>query len=509
MIKKNKIFSKFQENLAYIWAILIILLVFLINNVFPAEIITSEVCRNNNCKGVAGFSNLSAGNPVYYVNDVFKSESGKYYRMTFWEKSDSDSKVKVKIATTLSKEKELDVIEFNKNETETLKEVLFTANGEYSDIIFEKNNRNDKANIFIEDIRISKLDISSEKEFSRLRPVISGETSFDVEDQKQLGDSNSYSQLSQPDIILGQIFKPQISFMTGVDLDLDVIKQNNGGGKSYRLELRQADFSGGVPEIVGKVLRYLEFSPEDIEKYRKEDGKFHFPLPSHLDTDKYYFIGINNDKFHVDKFDFLRPKGNRDEDGYKEGSVVIKKSGQTYLVPGDLYFVIYGSDFSEYEGTKILSKTTIEDIGMDKGLFRFQSSGNVYDLADIDSSTSDVDFDYEKESVFGTATTKNESYYIYKLETVFPARKINVYANKADLDWNDVSLSYSGDGKKWEEIPSEKEESAFGLQTFNSSFLWSYPQKTFYLKVSPRDVSSEEKSYGIKNLKVEAELVFN
>ncbi|MCX6763199.1 MAG: hypothetical protein NTZ97_00480 [Candidatus Moranbacteria bacterium] len=431
-------------------------------------------------------------------------------------KSTKDSRIIIETTNPLDEAKEIKTIDVPKSNTDLFQEMLFPTDGNrtYSDILFEKTNKTDGANISVSDIQISKLNVISDKEFANFKPTIKGEIDYNIPLLEQTVNSRNFDQLKDPDIIFGQLFKASADYITAIELDMDIIKQSNNGGSNYKLQLREVNYEeGGPPEIRSIVLADLGFSVDDLAKYRQADGKYKFPLFAKVEKDKYYFIGIDNGKIDANQFNYLRLKGNPNGEIFQDGILAVKTKGLTYSTTGDLYFKFFGIKFNEYNGTRILGGTVISDIGRGKGTFKYQPRGNGYDLADLNSYTSDISFDSVKKSFEGEIKTNQASDFSYKFETIFPFAKFHIFAKQPDVTWNQTSILYSFDQKNWQEIPSieaneilPNEQKIQGIQAFDSTISELIPKNIIYLKFQPKNIDPEKKSWGIGNFIFEADL---
>jgi hypothetical protein len=498
-----------KKNVRYFLAALAIIAMFFISRSFPAQVITSESCAGGNCQAILDSPNLTRENPSYYVNDAMKSGPGQYYRLTFLTRTNKDTKIAVKITNPSDEDRELKTLELKKSEKNNFQEILFSTDNKYSDILFKKTDASDGADTNISSVQISKLEINSERDFANLKPAIRGEINVDSADQSQRDNSYVFNQLKDPNTILGQIFKPQADYIASVTLDMDIVKQDNNGGKKYKFELREAEFDGRVPEITSRVLSSVDFTVENAERYRQADGKFNFPILAKLDPEKYYFIGINNGNVAVDKFNYLRLRGTQDSKKYADGTVAVKTKGKTYSAVGNLYFITHQLSFSRYQDKKILSGEIIEDIGKPKGLFTYKSMGNIYDLADLEEYSPDIEYDDDKKTLAGTIEAGADSYMIYKFDTIFPASKIRITGKQASADWDKVSISYSPDSISWKEIPdnitNDSNNPDNNLQYFDYSWNINPAIDEIYVKIVSRE-SQDGKRYGVKDFKVEADI---
>ena len=451
----NKAINFIKNNIRYFFVIMVLVLFFFINRAFPADVITSESCAGGKCPMVLVTPQLTDEQPFYFANDIFKSTAKEYYRLTFQTKTSADSKISVKITNPLNEEKEIKNLDLSRFKESEFQEMLFSTNDNqnYTDLLFEKLDKNDGAEISITGIQITKLNITSDKEFASFKPTIKGDVDYNVSLLDQLVSSYGFDQLNDPDIILGQIFKSPADYITEIVLNLDIIKQSNNQGKKYDLDLREINYEeDGPPEIRSITLASLEFSITDLDKYRQSDGKYKFPLFARVEKGKYYFFGLDNQKTEPNQYNYLSLKGNRDSEGYSEGSVVVKTKGESYSAVGDLYFKIFGIKFTKYNGKKVLGGTVISDIGKSKGTFKYQPKNNIYDLADLDSYSRDIYYDTDKKALVGTNIENKESSLIYKFETIFPFTQFRIFAKQADINWSEISISYSFDKDEWIEI---------------------------------------------------------
>lgn len=509
--KLAKIWAKIKGNQRYAWAFLVLLAVFFINQSNPSEVITSEICQEENCKKSILEANLTDNSPRYFVNDLFNSREGDFYRIIFHLSSNQKTSLSVFATNPLDQDKKLKDLEID---GELTQEVIFSSDGSYTDLSFQKNDPRDGADISVGQISISKMNITSEKEIAELVPTIIGDADREIEDQKQLEDKHSFPQLKSPDIIFGQVFWPEMDYITKISLDLDVVKQGNNGGKKYALELREVEYeSADVPEIKSSPLAIIKFSFDDLEKYRQENGKFIFPLVAKLEQGKPYFIGINNDRADISEFNHLIPKGSSEKSAYPKGTLAVKFNKNSYSVPGSLYFKTYGFKVREYNGISILPGAIIEDRGKGQIFYSYQNQENDYELLNINSYLGNIGFNDEKSAITGEIdpSAVDTPYFTYKFETIYPVKNWSISGIQGDILWNKIRLSYSYDQKEWNDIPSQISQAKEnqGYQIFDYLMKEKgVDKKTVYLKIDPeKDKLPEQTSFGIKNLRFQAELL--
>lgn len=149
-----------------------------------------------------------------------------------------------------------------------------------------------------------------------------------------------FLQLKEEETILGQIFRADESFINEIELDLDIVKQHNNGGKEYKLTIKEVKQKGWDFDIKKKPLRKIEFSVNDLGKFRQKNGKYRFPVSLKTRIGKEYFIGIDNEQMQVDRFNHLILRGSKNSDSYEHGSAAMRRGGETFMLEGDLYFKI-------------------------------------------------------------------------------------------------------------------------------------------------------------------------
>lgn len=503
MQKIKVLWNNIKENQRYIWAILVLLAVFFINYTFPAEVITSENCAQGKCEKLILEPQLSDSEKRFYKNDAFVSQKNEFYRVIFQTETNQDTLIKLFATNPLDQDKFVKDFELKKADGRKFQEAVFQTDQKYTDFLFEKTNL-DGAKVYLKNIKISKLGVKSEKELAELQPTIFGNINFEKLIQKQEKNEVAFKQLMEPNIILGQVFQAESDFIGEIEMDINIIKQGNGSGNSYVLDLREADFDGMTPTITSRRIATLKFSSATIEQYRQEDGKFRFPILASVKNGDYYFIGLDNQKVEVNKFNYLSPRGSAENSSYSNGSMAVKFKGDSFPAQGSLYFKIFGADFKEIEGKKVLFGATIEYLGNRQALYKYQPDEGRYIFSDFYSSTADIDFNQDDFSLFGSANEEFGSEIVYKFETIHPFKTFRVYAEKPKPEWKNASIFYSFNDKDWIKIPSQDSED--GSQKFEFKQLEKIPKDTIYIKISPQNPWPEEGSYGIKNFRFEADL---
>ena len=507
----KQLFNKLMQNQRYFWAFLVLIAMFLINRSFPAETITSESCEEGKCRNVIEDPSLSDEKLSFYINDAFDSNPNEYYRLTFEVRANQKTSVDAFITNVLDQDKKIGSFAIENPNINVVREIIFKSDKKYSDLFFKKENAEDGADVLIDQISLSKLNLGSDQDVAKLAPTFIGGMDMAVEDQTQTKNDYNFEQLKDPKVVFGQIFTPETDYITGVSLDIDIVKQSNNGGKGYDLELRDVDMESDAPIIKSNPIATLSFSVNDMERYRQENGKFLFPLLVRVQPGKEYFIGINNARINTDKFNYLIMKGTRENNAYPDGQLAVKFQKQSYTVTGSLYFKTYGSELKKYNGVAVLPGAIIEDLGQGKTQFLYKSLSNDNELNNLAFKTDDIQFDGDRKAVAGKISDASDSYFIYKFETVFPFSGFRVLGNQADPAWNEIKVSYSFDNQNWQEIFPfvQKDGNSQDYQKFNSQIAEkNLGQKAVYIKVEPqKDKYPSQDIFGLKDFEFRADLI--
>jgi len=459
----NKAKEFFKKNSRYIIATLILLLVFLINRgLFIKETITTEDCSKGNCPTtVVEEPSLSDKSAFFYIDDLMQNKEKGYYRLTFKARSNENSSMILKLVDFAENEASIKKYSLTKNSKYSYEEFNLYYDGNFPLILFEKENFNDNSKIYIKEVGISKLNITNEAEFKNLKPTIIGETDFDAIDQKQIDDSSyKLPWLKEENTSIGQIFKADSEYISGISFKLDITKSIDPGSRKYILSLQKVSYDGNSIKKASDSLTSLNFSvASSIEKYRQGNGSFLFPIFAHLEKGSYYWVSISNSNVNVNDFDFLTFRGSKNENSYPDGSAAMKKGKEIYTIDGDLYFIVHSASFRSEGSERILSGAKIEDLGKGLGSYSYQTKGTSSDALDLDPSSSDVNFDGERKIL--RANVKEENSLIYKFSTIYPIIQFYFKGQQIKSNWNKIKVFYSLDKENWIALPFIEENDNF------------------------------------------------
>jgi len=530
----NKIREQYEKNTRYILALFVLLVTFIINqHFFNYKKITTEDCKGGKCLSEnTENSQLSAKNPFYYFEDTKIIAADKFYRLIFREKSTLDSTVVIKLAKQSDEEKEIRLMDLPKSEDFSYQEIVFQTHDNFSSLFFEKKNPNDGAEVFLDEIKLSQLNISSENELASLKATLIGESNFDLVNQEQTTDASYKFPPFIQKTVMGQIFRSDSDYMSGIRVNFDITKEEELSSKRYVVKIKKIisdnDFQDNGIKIKDIPAANFSCPVEDLEKYRQLNGTFKFPLFARLEKGAYYFVSVDNKEAGNNKFNYIQLRGSKDDNSYSEGTAAVMIGNQVYKIDGDLYFAIYGAEFRENSANqKMLTGSTIEDLGKNEGAFNYRTSGTPTDLLDIATSSNDIDFNSGKKIIYGSFDT--DSYYIYDINTPYPLKRLFIEATQATANWPKVKIFYSFDQKKWAEIPftlqnevppistNSTQDSTLNNPSANDKNLVQIFKteidgvgllnKVFLkIKPDPTDIGSGN-YYGIKNLKITGYLI--
>jgi hypothetical protein len=481
----------------------------------------------------------------YFVDDLFADQESGYYRLTFQEKSDKAEKVLLKLNAYAGKEIQIGEFILDPSNEFRSREVLFFLPEGFDGLLFQKENSSLAGNVFIETVNISRLNAANLSEATSLKKTIIGKTNTSAIESSQLGADYSFLGLKEAKSTLGQVFQANDAIISAVAMKIDINKNVNPGSRQYVLSLREVEYDKKKKSVslIGPVLFDLSFSASSIEKYRQIDGSFLFPLYGALEKDKYYFVSLDNSKVEVGEQNYLELRGSQDSDSYPNGFVVMKKNKNLSIADGDLYFKIYGANYSLEDEAKILNGARIEEFGKGMGKYSYATTGKFMDLLDLSSASPGTDFSDSYRVIYAPA--KDNASFSYIVNTIYPMGSVNFSATQLKAGWKKIKVSYSFDQNNWVDLPSsEKAEIAKpeddlladqsgatdsgesdnsnsnsaidiysdatvqeNVQVFNADIVPPKEAQTVYFKITyDQTDKSKGRYFAIKNLKVTADL---
>jgi len=484
---------------------------------------------------------------VKIIDYVNKLEEGGFYKLSFLARNLSSAEKNLAInVVEKGKSQNLGKVNLEANNGVQRAEFNFQAENSGPDLVFTTND-GVKADVWIDDIMVEKLNINSADEIGKIDPAIFGSTSrFNVDRSQTESDGDSGDFFSKPNVKMGQIFSPTQELISG--LALKIQKVGTGGSGNYLLQIREYDDRLGVISDEPIASRYIytdyassvldeikekeqqmreeaaqkekdilegaipndetvdwyppEFTQQQIDesKAKKRQSKLelaiaemkgsfntvyeiNIPITAKLDTNKKYWIGVDNAKVKSDKKNYLKVFYNSSlEAGNEPG--FISKQPNVWQEFYSLWFKTFYPRQNTVQSKELLSGAVISDFGGGKFIYRYKFddldytalSGfpgrKIYDI---------YDGSYEKSSELGNFELSYDQFTTYKFNTVYPAKKIII----REMAYNQsLAIDFSTDGENWEEVfadnPAEDNQKI-------TPFAINPEEKTnvFYLRIRP------------------------
>lgn len=502
MLKKSREISNWiYKNIRYGVAAAIFVTILVANNSFLRSDINLTNADECPVKSLNQASVLSRKKNIYQLNNIINSEKGDYYRLVFKGKADKDTSIRISLSGLSSSPLPVKTLEIKKSEGYNAMEAVFSTPDVYSDLIFEKTEDTDTL-VYLTDYKIERLKISSDKELSELKPIISGWPEI-MRTPLQIDDATfTFNQLRERNVLIGQIFQSNNKFISAVELG--ITKEGTGGEGHYNVQLHELEMNNGTPRIIDEPLAQIEFSACDIESYRQKNGNVVLPLVAKVSPEKKYLLALDNSDVETNSVDYLSLKGSSKEHLYNEGGILTKSKQKWILSAGDLYVIIHGGKFKVANDKVVVPGSLVEEIGKGEARFTYQDSAVAADLLNIEEKSPDVSFNSGKNVVLGK--TKQDSYYTFAFNTFYPIEKF-IFKGNQFASSHKVKVHYSFNKKDWKEIPYASNTK---YQLYNATIEGDLISRQIYVKIMPDlEQKSEKKIYGLKGLMLEAKLKTN
>ena len=554
MIKKiiTKSANLFNGNRKYFFVLVIFALVLYLNNF--GRPIYSQPTTNKDLYEDRSPAISSAS--VAYEVPLSNIRTGDFYRLVILCKSrpenitldpslpldgqelnnqglhDSDLKISLVSKTTkkrLIKEiKVLNTLDYN------LDQFVFPVDDIYTKLLIEKKDSNDTNQIFLKSIEVMRLDTVDFAQAQATKPYVLGATNFAgaIADISESGDRLLHTFSRKKTEIVGQIFKAESDYLSGVSFSLDV--KGKGGYGSYFVELHEVDQVDGKFKVNPSVIEKVEFHAYDPLSFLDQNDEWRFPLVHKLKKGSYYFAGINNDLSRSNRSNYLSVRGYEDGNKYKDGEALLIDDGGNSTILGDLHFRAFDAQYSEYSGERVLTNASIEDLGGGRGYYNYQSAGNFSDYLDLDSfllpnlAADKVFYNQKERTVLGTA--QDNTSFTYKFYAGSLIKNFTFEASQVGESYFNSRVSYSFDNQNWQELENsvatasnenddstpiilkkdisvaEKEDQALN---FKQSISGNGKSSVVYIRITydPNDNGKQEGLFGLKNMNLRAELV--
>ena len=232
-----------------------------------------------------------------------------------------------------------------------------------------------------------------------------------------------------------------------------------------------------------------------------------------IEKGKIYFVGISNTEVKFNVFNTLTIYSNG---AGIDGKIVSSVKGKTSEKTGNLYLKVYGAAYIEAGDEKVLTGAKIFDNGDKTGRYVYEQKGNFSDYLDLYQSAIKVSNSIFYDSVQNGISAKgeNDNAFIYKIDTIYPFKKLKLEADQPGGDFTNSLVYYSFDNVNWLEIKNDSEKDMTtqdrDMDRFQGLLQGDGNTKIVYIKVTYDKEDAREKTihlFGLKNLKVNAQLI--
>lgn len=490
-----KIVKFIKKNTSYFIAGSILIIVLIYSGSIP------EVKKIEDNKDI--FRESSEEDNTFFVLDrenlektqknILSSNKNDFYRLSFEAKSLlKDEEIVILTVSQMGEEKEIGRAKLIKKDNYENFEFIFGTDDYYKGIVFRRNldnyqnNEWDDNRIYINQIKISRLNVENQQQAENLRKTFFGDNN--IENVYLISKEEEFD-LSQEGQRFCKAFNSSGGFLTAITFNFDQI--GNGGMGNYRLEIRDEDEKDG--KRIGKVIEKERFSINDLNEVMRRKNSYKINFSLNLEENKKYFICINNKKIKTDKNNYLK---------------IIHLEEEK--IPENSFFLLEMEKNIITDNGKVLSNNaTIEDLG-DILIYKYKNRGEDIDILDVYKTKGDAKFSKDKETIIGKIQKGN--YIIYKFDTIFPFEEMNIKLKELGGKEEIVDLNYSFDGENWRgfdldnkegvnEITRNDQDHSFIIENENEE------NTEFYLKEGCLKSSENKKNvFGLKELEIVAEL---
>lgn len=458
---------------------------------------------SKDCCIVTKESTLNNQKPGVFIQSIDSFKIGNFYRFILKAQVIRDTTISVYLANSVTGETILiGTMGINDGANYLTEELIFKVENKFDGIVLQKQNPSDDAEIFIQDFKVSLLNIKMEKEIAKLKPSILGST---LAGQKFLEKnlSNKYiNQINKNGILFGQVFIAESDIVSAIVFDPEILDLDDIGDTDYTVELRKAYKEGEILHLHSEIIESVVLSRKKIKDYYSDEGNVvRIPLSNYIFEGEYYFIGVKRSNANYIERDYLDFNQDFDNRYFDQRTYEFVDGHINEIIDNPYYFKLLGLFPTDYTEQLTPSGVILEDLGGGIGKYTYKSLGGQEELFDIIRSDEDVEFDSDRKLVFGRSSKEGKSYFEYKFDTIYPVDVIKINARQADPGWRKTSVFISFDQKNWNPISWKDEDS---IQVFSQEIKTKQRLSTFYIKILPEN--SGNGKYGIKDLFIEAKL---
>lgn len=503
---------KFDKKYWMLFAVLVLLILYQKIHFSTNE---NMICPSENSIIAGGYS-LQADQTSYTVANILNSKAGDYYRINFKMQQVSkscDSGQNIDCGTTQQTKVDINLLGQNGNKTKIQEiafdqdnqphafEFVFKTDASYRDLEFHRiANEGTPGPIKVdEDIRLTRLNVTSDSELVTLRPTQSGEPkSYNSSPDLSVDKSKAIYSFNHSGQTLGQTFRAQSSEMSGINLKLLFPTSGNG---LYHLSLHQIDGNNIDKHEITSFDFNINFA-QCAYQASLLSKIYQFTLIAKLQTGKEYAVLLDDNNVSVSLIHKLQVFG-FESNQYNDGQAGNVKR---YIMDNDIGDTYFSIIYPEKRNENLAHGAIIEDLGGGTSEYQFQNKGLASDVLDITySAGTSVVYDKNQQAI--TAPAKDDNSFVYKIDFTSMPKNIFIHANDIGGNYVNSTLEYSFDQSNWQKIDSEFD---YNSPYFFDKILNQDLGRILYLKVSYDKADAGYKNikyFGLKTLKVNAETI--
>lgn len=380
-------------------------------------------------------------------------------------------------------------------------EIVFAADDNYRDIIFERSNLKEKSQIDYSNIRISPINCGNVQCIEKLMPTINGKNQKIVQSFSSGKVAEELVKFNRKNQLIGRIIQPDSDQIESVDLAINKI--GTGGLGDYKIALFNVEPKKSDWQIRTSAVSTLYFTADDLTEYQIGNSLYRFPLAVKTQKGEKYFLGVSNSeaKFNsLNNLSVLLSDGN-----YPGGEKITSESLD--LINKNIYLVANSVEYASDFESKFLINSKLEDLGSGDGLYSYHFSHSSADFLDIDSIfyNGDNGLVYRDSITDGISIPAlSDAGVIYKFDTLYPFSRFFIKISQLSGDFTTGSIYYSYDSSNWEPVSSLEDDQ----NKFEKILIGDGKNHQVYLKMipNPNDKNKTIKLFNIQNIDVSAKV---
>lgn len=514
--KIQKFFILMKRNFRYIFVFILLVSVYLFGGNY--ELKKDQILTKKNKLAERNIYNMFSSDEYIEAKDQISTKQDTYYRLSFDVKAlpdlnklrlennssleDSDKIIiNVSLREVLGDKKQIGQITISTNNRLVSEDIIFVADGNYRDIIFQRFDKKEKNQINYSNIRLSPINCNSVQCIGKIIPTINGKNQKFIQSFHSGEVLKGSAKFYWNNQLIGRIIQPDSDQIESVDMAINKI--GSGGLGSYQIVLFKIGPVGGNMQIEASPTSTFHFFADDLADYQVGDNLYRFPLTAKLQRGEKYFLAISDigAEFNsLNNLNILLSDGD-----YLENEII--SSSIFRLTNKNIYLVVNSIDYvSGFDG-KLLINSKIEDLGNGQGLYSYHFSHSSADFLDIDHILGQgISGSVFRDSVSDgiSISTSSDSGVIYKFDTIYPFDRFFIKIAQLSGKFSSGLIYYSYDLSGWEQISFLKDDQ----NKFEKTLVGNGTNHQVYLKMipNPADNNKAVKLFNIQSIDISAKL---